>query len=257
MINNLVVFCNDGEQFTLVLNGALQNTTPQTRVVVEGLTLPKYEVKIMFKNQDLKNTNTTLTFFSTGWECEFALNKRGKRKYTMDFLSQKKIDDAPAPPMQNNVSAPQDNVSNGSVQTAPVNAVPLPSNPPLSSTPPIIEATPTTAPVLAQIPQTPTGSGCSTPMTAEEFMIFRDQVMKKHSDADKQAAINRALQNGCVMMSQLKELLLQISSEQVKLDIAKNAYSRITDIENYTQLINTFLVSDLREDFKRFMKNKK
>src|ERR1700756_1367495 len=91
VINNLVVFCNEGGRFTLILNGLKENQTPETSVRVEGLDLKVYEVKVIFEDTKLKDVNTTLTFYRTGKECVFALNKKGKKTHTMDYVSEKDI----------------------------------------------------------------------------------------------------------------------------------------------------------------------
>src|SRR6478609_4966979 len=88
LINDLVVFCNDGEPFVLIMNGERYNAEPQTKVVARGLELKRYGVKIIFSNKKLKELNTTLTFNNNGKECVFALHRHG-RKYTMDYLSSK------------------------------------------------------------------------------------------------------------------------------------------------------------------------
>ncbi len=95
IVNNLVVFCNEGEQFTVILNGERVNTTPQTRVKAENLTVKKYQTKIIFNNPKIKEANTVITFFGTGNECEFVLKKKGKRKYKVEYFTERKI---PAPP---------------------------------------------------------------------------------------------------------------------------------------------------------------
>jgi hypothetical protein len=92
VVNNLVVFCNEAEPFTLILNGLKENQTPETNVRVTGLDLKIYQVKIIFQNRKLKDVNTTLTFYRTGKECVFALNKKGSKKHTMDYVSEKEMD---------------------------------------------------------------------------------------------------------------------------------------------------------------------
>lgn len=91
VVNNMVVFCNDGEPFTLILNGERINMEPQTRVVAKGLTLKKYQTKVIFKNGNIKEANTNITFFNTGFECEFSLNKKAKKKYKIEYFTERKI----------------------------------------------------------------------------------------------------------------------------------------------------------------------
>ncbi|MHB8260262.1 MAG: DUF4476 domain-containing protein [Bacteroidia bacterium] len=103
IVNNLVVFCNDS-RFTLILNGLKENETPQTNVRVVGLDLKVYEVKVIFENRKLKDHTNKITFFRTGKECVFALNKHGRRKHTLDYVSEKEIDGF-LPPVNNDTTA--------------------------------------------------------------------------------------------------------------------------------------------------------
>ena len=91
IVNNLVMFCNEPEPFTLILNGERINSTPQTRVKAEHLTVKKYQTKIIFNNPNIKEANTVITFFGTGNECEFVLKKKGKRKYKIEYFTERKI----------------------------------------------------------------------------------------------------------------------------------------------------------------------
>src|SRR5882672_5574978 len=77
IINNLVVFSNDGEKFTLILNGERQNLNPESKVKVTDLTLKVYKVTLIFEDQKFKPHNTDLTFFNTNYECVFTLNRHG------------------------------------------------------------------------------------------------------------------------------------------------------------------------------------
>ena len=96
-VNNMVLFCNDPEPFTLILNGERINMEPQTRVVAKGLTLKKYQAKVIFKNSNIKEATTTITFFSSGFECEFSLNKKGKKKYKIEYFTERKIPETEQP----------------------------------------------------------------------------------------------------------------------------------------------------------------
>ena len=111
VINNLVVFSNDGEIFTLILNGERQNQMPDSRVKVVGLTLKVYKVTILFENKNLKTHNTTLTFFSTDKECVFTLNKHGK-KHTMDYVTDSPINQQNTTTVNTTTVSPNTSYSN-------------------------------------------------------------------------------------------------------------------------------------------------
>jgi hypothetical protein len=95
IVNNLVVFSNEGEKFTLILNGERRNINPETNLKVTGLNLATYKVRVIFENKDLEDLETTLNFFSTNYECVFGLMKKSRRKHTMDYVSQTEINPVP------------------------------------------------------------------------------------------------------------------------------------------------------------------
>lgn len=97
IINNMVVFCNEAEPFTLILNGERINMTPQTRVKAENLTVKKYQTKVVFNNPKIKEANTVITFFGTNNECEFILKKKGKRKYKIEYFTERKMPETVKP----------------------------------------------------------------------------------------------------------------------------------------------------------------
>lgn len=51
--NNLVVFSQDGDKFSLIVNGLRQNEKPETNVKVTGLNAPNYKVRVIFENAGL------------------------------------------------------------------------------------------------------------------------------------------------------------------------------------------------------------
>jgi hypothetical protein len=125
VINNLVVFTNDGERFTLILNGETQNLEPAVRVTSIGLTLEVYKVTLLFENKKLKTHNTTLTFFDTNTECLFVLNKHG-RKHTMDYVTSTPINQEPPKTKQNSTTPSDGTITTPSTSSTPTNTTTTP-----------------------------------------------------------------------------------------------------------------------------------
>lgn len=243
IVNNLVVFCNDGEPFTLILNGAQQNQVPLTRIVVQNLDLPEYQVKIIFKNPKIRNTDTKLTFYRTGKECEFALNKRGSKKYTMDYFTERPIPGF----VDASVQAP--------AQQDLTNAAPVINTGTLADTPAPVaadQATIAAVPPVSTVP--PPITGCSGILSPQDLSSYKSSMMQQATDALRQSTINSLLQNSCLLTSQVKELMGAFSTEQAKLAFAKYAYPRTQDLENYVRLLDNFM--SLQDEFKKLTKSK-
>ncbi|MGL2967364.1 DUF4476 domain-containing protein [Flavobacterium sp. XGLA_31] len=63
-VGHLTIFSEDGDKFTLILNGEVINDTPQTNLRVEDLNQPYYNAKIKFADQslqDISKNNLMLT----------------------------------------------------------------------------------------------------------------------------------------------------------------------------------------------------
>jgi hypothetical protein len=262
VVNNLVVFCNDGEPFTLIMNGEKYNLNPQTKLRVTGLTLKKYQVKIIFTNPKLKELNTTLTFFSTGYECEFALNKRGKRKYTMDFFTDKRIEgfdeiNKKNEPQKENVTGDllqtnpvKSNTTNTSSNETNTNNVPntTTSSPPPSPTNTVL--TGTGAIPSHNIPKT---KSCDTPLSQAQFEKYKNDILKKTTDSDKKVLATVLIENHCLVTDQVKQLIDVFVADNVKLDIAKKAYEITKDYGNYSRLTEGFKTNGVKDEFKKFL----
>ena len=63
-VGHLTIFSEDGDKFTLILNGEVINDTPQTNLRVEDLNQPYYNAKIKFEDKtlaDITKNNLLLT----------------------------------------------------------------------------------------------------------------------------------------------------------------------------------------------------
>jgi hypothetical protein len=275
VVNNLVVFCNDPEPFTLILNGMRQNATPATSVRVEGLTLAKYSVKIIFSSGRPKDHSTILTFFSTGTECVFALNKKGKRKYTMDYLSEKPMEGfGDAANKNTSVDPPVNPTDNTQGNNTSTNTNPQDNNNPGSS-PPVNgnnnQGIGITLPNLGTvsfgngnvgIQGTVGGVGVNinepikkkhVPLTDEEFIAYINKVSLQVTDEDKQKLGLSLLKKKYILVAQIKDILALFSTEPGKLDFVKKVYPFASDKENYNQLESVFTVEASKQELKDFI----
>ena len=93
--SNAVLFTENGEKFTVILNGLRQNNTPETNVKITGLNAEFYKLKIIFDNQALgeKNMNLQLQY---GSETSYCIKKNNKGEYVLRFVSQVPLAEAPA-----------------------------------------------------------------------------------------------------------------------------------------------------------------
>jgi len=58
---SLTVFSQDGEKFWVIMNGVRQNPTPETNVVITGLTENNYRLKVIFEDEKLKSIDRNIS----------------------------------------------------------------------------------------------------------------------------------------------------------------------------------------------------
>lgn len=99
---NLIVFTENGEKFSLVLNGVLQNATPQTNVKVTDLPASAdfptgYKMRIIFADANLgtKDFNTAVV---NGTERTVTIKKNNKGEYVQRMVSDVPLAQAPPTP---------------------------------------------------------------------------------------------------------------------------------------------------------------
>ena len=65
-VGHLTIFSEDGDKFTLILNGEVINDVPQTNLRVEDLNQPYYNAKIKFQDQSLEDVSKNSLMIAEG-----------------------------------------------------------------------------------------------------------------------------------------------------------------------------------------------
>lgn len=96
--SNLVFFTEQGEQFTVIMNGVKQNDTPETNVKVTDLPAPSYKVKIIFNDQTLGFIDKSI-YVNQGNEITYAIKRNNKNEWVVRFMNEVPLAQA-LPPAQ-------------------------------------------------------------------------------------------------------------------------------------------------------------
>lgn len=88
---NAVVFTENGEKFTLYLNGEKQNETPQSNVKMKGLTGEFYQARVDFEDAKLGDFSNNNFAVQKGVEATYMIKLNKKGEYVMRFASQSEI----------------------------------------------------------------------------------------------------------------------------------------------------------------------
>src|ERR1035437_5644965 len=93
---NLIFFTEQGEKFSVILNGVLQNLKPETNIKVIDLPAPSYKLKIIFQDSTLSQLDKNL-MFNSNTETSFDIKKNSKGEYVVRYLNEVPIAQAMPP----------------------------------------------------------------------------------------------------------------------------------------------------------------
>ena len=100
--SNAILFTENGEKFTAILNGLRQNDKPETNVKITGLNAEWYKMKIIFDNTAFGEKNFNLGV-QLGNETSYSIKKNNKGEYVLRLISSVPIAEAPSTPASQTV----------------------------------------------------------------------------------------------------------------------------------------------------------
>ena len=277
VINNLVVFCNDGEKFTVILDGFKRNAEPSNYVKVDFLDQKKYKIKVIFVNPKFGDVNTTITFFDNGYECKFSLDKTGRKKYKLNYLSAKLM---PGFVEKNSTNTTQTNSNGTNTSPAPIVDTVKPPPPEAPSGNPMdqnmnqtlniggkkgglkvdpngtMSVGPGNGAVSINIKKHPKAN-CPNPVTKEEFAAFKENMSKQTSEEDKQLIGNSFIDNNCLLSSQVKEAMTLFKNERSQIDFAKKSYSATKDYEKFSITVDGVVSKSGKDELTKYIEDNK
>jgi hypothetical protein len=226
--SSVILSSEKGERFTVFLNGEKQNKVPASKVEMKEIEAPFYKIKILFATGKIKPLQKTL-MLEPGFQATYIIKKAGKNYKVVlsnsiplarKILYAEKSDKA-------------DTISGkGSVQVDPSPKV-----------------------KTAFIPGYMGQIGCPRPINAMEFSVLRKNILSKNLEEDKQKAAKQALTMNCLLVSQIKEMLMLFSFEKTRIDYAKLAYAHTYDIGNYAKVAEAFLFESSANELSTFLKD--
>lgn len=304
---NLIVFTEGGEKFSLVLNGVLQNATPEPNVKVTDLPASTeyptaYKMRIIFADAAF-GTHDFTTAVDNGVQRTMTIKKNKKGEYVQRMVSDVPLAQAPATsPTQvvhvySTTPAPPASITTTSTTisktTTTTSGQPANENVNINmgvnagetggavnisisgtdqnmsgtSQTTTTRTTTTTTSGYDTPPSQPhpaprsyvegyTGPiGCPVPMSQKDFNDFTNSVSSKSFEESKLTIAKQALNNNCLITSQVKEVMLLFTFEQTRLDFAKYAYTRTHDVGNYFKINDAFTFESSIDDLNSYIGN--
>ena len=102
-------------------------------------------------------------------------------------------------------------------------------------------------------PPRPSGNGCYGPCGMSEFQGVKNSISSKPFEDNKVQIAKQFLGANCVSAAQVRELMGMFTYEESKLDIAKFAYSKCVDPNNYYKVNDGFTYSSSIDDLNEFI----
>jgi hypothetical protein len=301
--SNVILFTENGERFTAILNGIRQNDKPETNVKITGLNAEFYKLKVIFESTALGEKNFNMAI-QLGMENTYVIKKNNKGEFVLRFMSAVPLAEAPRnTPQQtvvvyheNPVAAPAPVETTQTITTtttttggaAPVdpNAVNINMGMNVngmggginisvsgmdagmvqesSTTVTHTTTTTTTSGSMSTPPPPPPAPiayvpgyngpiGCPVPMSPEDFGDLKQSISSKSFEETKFTMAKQVLQDRCMTVSQVKQMMLLFTFEQTRLDFAKFAYDRTYDIGNYFKVNDAFTFESSIEELNEYM----
>lgn len=88
---NATVFSENGDKFTLILNGEKQNASPQTNVKLQGLTNEFYQARVDFEDASLPDFTSKNFAVQKGFEVTYVIKQNKKGEYILRYQTASEI----------------------------------------------------------------------------------------------------------------------------------------------------------------------
>ena len=270
-VGALTIFSEDGDKFTLILNGEKQNEIPQANVRVEDLPQPVYNARILFQDGALgvieKANLPVANPEGTLMDVTYKVRKDKNGKLKLNYFSAVAIQSNYIPPagMYVHHFGRQDAVANNTTTTttttmsAPATTGMTMSAPGMTVTinqPVVTETTTvtTTNSSSGTMPATAAQtSGCSGPMEFSDFAAAKKTVSGNSFEDGKLSSARTIVTSNCLCVNQIMEICRLFGYEETKLTFAKFAYKYCVDPRNYFKVVGVFSFDASKEDLNHFI----
>jgi hypothetical protein len=290
--SNAIVFTENGEKFTVILNGLRQNDRPETNVKIEGLNANFYKMKVIFEDEALGQSNFNLNI-EPGSETTYVIKKNNKNAYVLRPMSMVPIAQAPPSPQSTQVvtynpGAPAytggetvtQQVTTTTTQGSPggagvsmginvsdaggsfnmnVSGFDEIGNTSVQQTTITTTTTSSSNPVydpsppVVYLPGYNGPVGCPMPMERGEFESMKKSVGSKAFEDSKLTVSKQVMNNNCLLADQVREIMMLFTFEDSRLDFAKYAYGRTYDIGNYYKVNDAFTFESSIDDLNSYI----
>ena len=246
---NAVIFSENGEKFTVYINGVIQNLKPESSVKIKNMQVSQCKMKIIFEDVRLGETGFNL-FLESDMERTFALSKNSKGKYVMRFINAVAVTNetklAVDQQMQNQDHAKGTKLVNK-------DTLDVETNPNVN----VFQSNTNVAERPVYLPGYTGPIGCERPVSEQLFLETKNNVATKSFEETKLTTAKQLLINQCLLTSQVKDLVKLFTCEETKLEFAKYAYTHVYDIANYYKITDVFTFESSVEELNAYINSQR
>ncbi len=271
--SRLVVFTENGDRFFLYINGKLQNAGLESNVTTKRITEQGVTMRVVFDNTDLGEKMFKIPV-KPGIELSCALKKNSKGEYVIRYAGEAAIvEEAVEPeaqqmgrksPNQNNQNNQNTDVDNNNQENMDVNINMGVGGSNVTYTQKVTTTSSSSGTGTTYSQQqnqqatapAPKPTGCVA-MSTEDFTDARKSVADKSFEDTKVTEAKQILDANCLTAKQVKELLSVFGYEESKLEIAKYAYKKCTDKNNYYAVNSAFGFEASIQELNNYIKSVK
>lgn len=277
---NLTIFSEDGDRFTLVLNGEKQNDKPQTNIRVEELPQPYYSAKIIFADSSLPAITKNLQVTDVDnkmMDVTYRLKKDKAGKVKLGMYSSIEVQpDFVAPSnvyvhhygqsggtggiRETTTTTSTSNTMNASVSVPGVSMNVTINDPDVTTT----TTTTTTTSHSSHSSHSSSSNhnsnedhdndndACYRAMNSSDFMAAKKSIQDASFENTKLSTAKSIAAANCLSADQVASLCGLFNFEDSKLEFAKYAYKRTVDKKNYFKVSSVFSFDSSKEELSKF-----
>lgn len=279
--NDIVVYSDKGEEFTLYVNSVKQNDPPMANVRARNITGDSYTVRVQFTDPaipeisqkywtEARNVDITMIARQNN-KGKWVLTPSGETPRAFETLIMEEpiytyyYDTNPNNAINMNVYDGGENVNvNMTVTGSSMNiqagagSESVNLNMSISTGSSVTTSVTTTTvatgnPYPAGVPVQPIASGCAYPMSPRDFNDAINSIQSKTFEDAKITVAKQICNGSCMTSDQVRELLKQFTYEASRVEIAKYAYYYVFDPEKYYKVNDAFEYSSSIDELNSFL----
>ena len=278
---SLVVFSQDGDPFKLVVNGILYNDIPQTNVKIQGLNPTTYQATLMFENPEMGELSSNVNL-REGKEMTHVVKKRkisDEEKLALvtfqniarDFNLKEKSD---VEAKKAEIEARNEVYSLKLFTEVEVEDKQLKVSPKvkeINKNLPVNEVTTVKdmeEVIIEEVAEEASDvevevhedvayqgkKGCELYIDQISFNKQLAEIKLINFDDQRHTEAEIMINNNCLSVSQIKEIMVLFTFDNPRLELAKLAYSNTYDQDNFAELYSLFSFESSVEELKAFVK---